>query len=291
MLIADDWKDYELIDAGKGEKLERWGKYVLRRPDPQAIWPLNRSADKWEKCDAIYHRNSSGGGKWEYLHNLPERWVVGYRSLSFYIHPMDFKHTGLFPEQAVNWNWITDRIHSCFDKVSILNLFAYTGGASVAAAHAGAEVCHVDAAKGMILRAKENIQLSGLSEKPVRFITDDVIKFVQREKRRNRFYDAIIMDPPSYGRGPDGELWKIEDSIYDLVVSCIDILAPKPLFFLINSYTTGLSQQVLKNILTLAMIKKYGGNVSAEEVGLPVSTSGLILPCGVSARWEPGIEN
>jgi len=286
MLIADDWKDYELIDAGGGEKLERWGKYILRRPDPQAIWPISGDDKRWRNIDAHYHRSKSGGGKWEYVHNLPERWTISYKDLSFYIEPTGFKHTGLFPEQAVNWNWIIDKIKAYGDKVSVLNLFAYTGGATVAAAYAGAEVCHVDAAKGMVMRAKENIALSGLQDRYVRFITDDVIKFVQREKRRNRHYNAIIMDPPSYGRGPRGEMWKLEDELFGLVELCMDILVDEPLFFIINSYTTGLSPIVIKNILMLTLRKKFGGRVYADEIGLPATSTGIVLPCGSVGRWE-----
>jgi len=286
MLIADDWKDYELIDAGGGEKLERWGKYILRRPDPQAIWPIAGEDDRWRNMDAHYHRSKSGGGKWEYIRNLPERWTIKYKDLFFYIEPTGFKHTGLFPEQAVNWKWIIDKINAHDGKVSVLNLFAYTGGATVAAAYAGAEVCHVDAAKGMVTRAKENIALSGLQDRYVRFITDDVIKFVQREKRRNRRYNAIIMDPPSYGRGPRGEMWKLEDELFGLVELCMDILVDEPLFFIINSYTTGLSPTVIKNILLLTLRKKFGGRAYADEIGLPATSTGIILPCGSVGRWE-----
>lgn len=286
MLLADDWKDYELIDAGNGEKLERWGIYILRRPDPQAIWPCTGRKEMWNKADAHYHRSSSGGGKWEYIKKLPERWSISYGDLSFYIEPTGFKHTGLFPEQAVNWKWMIDKIKSASGPVRVLNLFAYTGGATLAAAYAGAEVCHVDAAKGMVARAKENLELSGLKHRPVRFITDDVVKFVQREQRRGRTYEGIIMDPPSYGRGPKGELWKIEEELYGLVDMCTAILSPKPVFFLINSYTTGLAPTVLKNILTISVAKKFGGHVSSDEIGLPVSSSKLVLPCGASGRWE-----
>lgn len=285
MLFADDWKDYELIDTGDGEKLERWGKIVLSRPDPQIIWPVSNK-DIWKNADAHYIRSSNGGGKWEFSRKLPERWTVSYDKLSFYIEPTGFKHTGLFPEQAVNWKWMIDKIQGSASPVSVLNLFAYTGAATVASAFAGAEVCHVDAAKGMVIRAKENLALSGLSEKPVRFITDDVIKFVQREKRRGKKYDAVIMDPPSYGRGPKGEVWQIEDAIYGFVEECCGILSDKPLFFLINSYTTGFSPTVLKNILTLTVGKRYGGSISCGEVGIPVTKSGLVLPCGIFGRWE-----
>lgn len=286
MLFADDWKDYELIDTGNGEKLERWGKYILRRPDPQAIWPIIGNTRQWEKADANYYRSKSGGGNWEYVHKLPEKWTISYKELKFFIEPTGFKHTGLFPEQAVNWKWIIDKIKAYRGNVNVLNLFAYTGGATVAAAYAGAEVCHVDAAKGMVTRAKENINLSGLEDRHVRFITDDVIKFVQREKRRNRHYNAIIMDPPSYGRGPRGEMWKLEDELCGLVEMCMDILVDEPLFFIINSYTTGLSPTVIKNIMALTLKKKFGGQVDADEIGIPASSSGIVLPCGSTGRWE-----
>ncbi|HEY8422016.1 MAG TPA: class I SAM-dependent methyltransferase [Thermoclostridium sp.] len=286
MLLADKWEDYELIDTGNGEKLERWGKFILRRPDPQVIWPNMSDEKVWEKADAHYHRSQSGGGRWEYKKKLPERWTVRYGDLSFYIEPTGFKHTGLFPEQAVNWEWMINKIRSSAKPVRVLNLFAYTGGATVACAYAGAEVCHVDAAKGMVTRAKENIALSGLSDRVVRFITDDVVKFVRREKRRGKTYEGIIMDPPSYGRGPKGELWKIEDELFGLVELCMDILSPEPLFFLINSYTTGLAPSVLTNILSLSMVKKFGGHAYSDEIGLPISKSGLVLPCGASGRWE-----
>lgn len=286
MLLAGSWRDYELIDAGGGEKLERWGAYILRRPDPQAIWPLHDEDGKWGRTDAHYHRDSNGGGRWEYKKRLPKRWTVSYGEVSFYVEPMGFKHTGLFPEQAVNWDWIIDKIRKAKRSVRVLNLFAYTGAASVAAAYAGAEVCHVDAVKGIVARAKENLALSGLSEKPVRFIVDDVVKFVQREIRRDRQYDAVIMDPPSYGHGPKGELWKIEDELFRLVELCTNVLSPDPLFFIINSYTTSLSPSVLKNIFLLTIMKKSGGRAFADEVGLPVSSSGLVLPCGTAGRWE-----
>ncbi len=286
MFIADDWKEYEIIDAADGEKLERWGKYVLRRPDPQVIWPLKSQSEPWRKAHAHYHRGSSGRGGWSFYQQLPERWEVSYGDLSFYIKPMSFKHTGLFPEQAVNWNWIIERIRSRKGEVRVLNLFAYTGGATVAAAFGGAEVCHVDAAKGMVHWAKENIQLSGLGHRKVRFIVDDVLKFVEREIRRGRQYEAVIMDPPSFGRGPRREVWKMEEQLYNLVVTCMKVLAPHPLFFLINSYTTGLAPTLLYNILTLTMGRKYGGVITADEVGLPIGSSSLILPCGASGRWE-----
>lgn len=286
MLLADDWKDYELIDTGGGEKLERWGKYTLIRPDPQAIWPVVDNQKEWSSADAHYHRSSSGGGKWEYRSRLPEQWTVSYGKLSFYVEPTGFKHTGLFPEQAVNWKWIIDKISSANRKINVLNLFAYTGGATVAAAYAGAEVCHVDASKGMVTRAKENLILSGLGSKPVKFIVDDVVKFVSREKRRERYYDAVIMDPPSYGRGPNGEMWKIEEELFGLIMLCMEALTQKPLFFIINSYTTGLSPTVLKNMLQLSMGRKFGGSISSDEVGIPVTSTGLVLPCGATGRWS-----
>ncbi|HEY8391115.1 MAG TPA: class I SAM-dependent methyltransferase [Capillibacterium sp.] len=287
MFLAEDWQDYELLDTGDGEKLERWGKYILRRPDPQVIWPRLVKDKHWDGAHARYHRSKSGGGSWEYFVQLPEKWEISYGDLKFYVKPMGFKHTGLFPEQAVNWQWIIKKIRGHQTPVRVLNLFAYTGGASLAAAYAGAaEVCHVDAAKGMVTWAKENLQLSGLANRRVRFIVDDVSKFVQREIRRGHRYEAVIMDPPSYGRGPNGELWKLEDELYNLVDLCLNVLAPEPLFFLINSYTTGLAPSVLKNILTLTVKKRYGGTIAADEVGLPVSRSGLVLPCGATGRWE-----
>ncbi len=286
MILADDWKDYELIDTGDGEKLERWGKYILRRPDPQIIWPKINGDKLWKNADAHYHRSKSGGGNWEYKKELPPSWKVRYKELSFHIEPTGFKHTGLFPEQAVNWKWIMDKIKNANRPISVLNLFAYTGGATVACASAGAEVCHVDAAKGMVNWAKENLSLSGLGERPVRFIVDDVMKFVQREVRRGRKYDAVIMDPPSYGRGPKGEIWKIEESLYGFVEQCKDILSDKPLFFLINSYTTGFSPTVLGNMLNVLLKGKYNGEISCGEVGIPSSSNELILPCGIYGRWE-----
>lgn len=286
MYLADEWKDYELLDTGGGEKLERWGGYILRRPDPQIIWPLVSETGLWKDAHAHYHRSSSGGGQWEEKVKLPERWSVAYGNLKFIIKPTSFKHTGLFPEQQVNWKWMMDKIKSAGRPIKVLNLFAYTGGATVACASAGAEVCHVDAAKGMVTWAKENLQHSGLGDKPVRFITDDVFKFVQREQRRGNTYDAIIMDPPSYGRGPNGEMWKLENDLYRFVDSCSAILTPNPLFFLINSYTTGISATVLTNILTMALGRKYGGKLSSGEIGLPITASSLVLPCGILGRWE-----
>lgn len=286
MWIADKWKDYTLLDSADGEKLEYWGKYLLRRPDPLAVW--SKKTDKnWNRADAWYHRSKSGGGSWEFLNQkLPDRWTVDYGDLTFNIKPMGFKHTGLFPEQAVNWEWFSNLIQRSEKNVRVLNLFAYTGGATVAALHAGAQVCHVDAAKGMVAWAKENAQSSGLRENPARYIVDDVKKFVQREIRRGRQYEGIIMDPPSYGRGPSGEVWKIENELYPLVCDCVKVLSEEPLFFLINSYTTGLSAQVLKNVLTMTVGEKYGGKITADEIGLPMKSNGLNLPCGISGRWE-----
>lgn len=288
MYIAKDWQDYELIDTGGGEKLERWGQYILRRPDPQIIWPLDREQEgkRWQHADARYYRSSSGGGKWEQRIPLPERWTIRYDDLQFHIKPTGFKHTGLFPEQAINWQWMMDKIRSADRTVKVLNLFAYTGGATLACARAGAEVCHVDAAKGMVTWAKENLHLSGMGDRPVRFITDDVFKFVQREQRRGNRYDAIIMDPPSYGRGPNGEMWKLENDLYAFIQSCQQILTQKPLFVLINSYTTGLSPTVISNMLALTIKQSYGGSITCGEIGLPITSSKLILPCGILGRWE-----
>ena len=285
MFIAKDWIDYECLDTGNGEKLERWGQITLRRPDPQVIWPI-KNEKLWNTADARYFRSSTGGGQWETSRKLPDRWTIRYRDLSFTVHPTNFKHTGLFPEQAVNWSWIMEKISEAGRPIKVLNLFAYTGGATVAAASAGAEVCHVDAAKGMVQWAKENAELSGLKNKPIRYITDDVFKFVQREQRRGNKYDAIIMDPPSYGRGPNGEMWKLESSLYPFLESCMEIVSDTPLFFLINYYTTGLSSTVLANMLAMTMKPKHGGKIHAADVGLPVTNTGLVLPAGTSGRWE-----
>lgn len=286
-MFADrEWKDYELIDTGNGEKLERWGSIVLRRPDPQVIWPLLNENLQWKNADAHYHRSATGGGEWETKGKLPDRWTIHYKNLSFYIKPTSFKHTGLFPEQAINWNWIMDKIQTADRPIKVLNLFAYTGGATAAAAAAGAEVCHVDAAKGMVQWAKENIQLSGLGERKVRFITDDVFKFVQKEQRRGSLYDAIIMDPPAYGRGPNGEMWKLETDLFPFLNICMSILSAKPLFVIVNSYTTGLSPTVLKNLMTLTLKAKFGGTITSGEIGIPVTSSGLVLPAGILGRWE-----
>ncbi|GGH41910.1 class I SAM-dependent methyltransferase [Paenibacillus silvae] len=286
MYVAKNWKDYEVIDTGGGEKLERWGDVILRRPDPQIIWPLENETHEWRQAHGHYHRSSSGGGSWDMKKPIPERWTIGYENLKFHIKPTSFKHTGLFPEQAANWSWMMDKIANAGRPISVLNLFAYTGGATVAAAYAGASVVHCDAAKGMVQWAKENVQLSGLADRPVRFITDDVFKFVQREQRRGNKYDAIIMDPPSYGRGPNGETWKLEENLYPFLKSCMTILSDNPLFMLVNSYTTGISSTVLRNMLTMTMSAKYGGQITAGEIGLPITRSGLDLPCGILGRWE-----
>lgn len=285
MYIADNWKDYEILDTGYGDKIERWGKHILRRPDPQIIWGADKSFDKI-KVDGHYHRSNKGGGKWEFFTSLPERWVIEYRDLKFYVRPTGFKHTGLFPEQAANWDFIKQKVAERKD-CKVLNLFAYTGGATLAAVSEGASVVHVDASKGMLTWARENLELSGFSDKPVRFIADDCEKFVRREIRRGNRYDGIIMDPPSYGRGPGGELWKMEDKIFELVSLCTEILKDKPLFFIINSYTTGLSPSVVANILKLTVGKRFGGKCEADEIGLPVSgKAGLYLPCGAAGRWS-----
>lgn len=287
MWLADKWSDYKLIDSADGEKLEYWGKYLLRRPDPQAIWTEKTEEKLWKSTDAWYHRSNSGGGKWQFFNKkMPERWTVNYRDLVFNIKPMGFKHTGLFPEQAVNWDWFSELIKRADRPIRVLNLFAYTGGATVAALSAGAEVVHVDASKGMVSWAKENVMSSGLGDRPVRYIVDDVVKFVQRENRRGRQYDAIIMDPPSYGRGPSGEVWKIENELYPLITECMKILSDEPLFFLINSYTTGLSASILETVLSMTVKKRYGGSITADEIGLPMSANGLVLPCGISGRWQ-----
>ena len=287
MWIADGWKDYEVIDCSRGEKLERWGKYLLIRPDPQVIWNTERTAAGWKRPNGHYHRNSRGGGEWEFF-SLPEQWSIHYKELTFQLKPFSFKHTGLFPEQAANWDWFGEKIHRAGRPIKVLNLFAYTGGATLAAAKAGAAVTHVDASKGMVGWAKENAHASGLSEAPIRWIVDDCVKFVEREIRRGNHYDAIIMDPPSYGRGPKGEIWKIEDSVFPLVELCAKLLSDRPLFFLINSYTTGLAPAVLTYMLGIAVKTKFGGSVRSEEIGLPVTASGLILPCGAAGRWEAG---
>ncbi len=286
MKIANEWKDYEIIDMANGEKLERWKDVILVRPDPQIIWKDKSFPSKWKDINARYKRSSTGGGSWEYKKNVPKAWQIKYKNLIFNIKPMGFKHTGLFPEQAVNWDWMISKIKNSNREIKVLNLFAYTGGATVACLSAGAQVCHVDSSKGMVAWAKENVSSSKLQDRRVRYIVDDVIKFVNREIRRGNTYDAIIMDPPSYGRGTNGEVWKFEENICELVEICTKVLSDKPLFFLINSYTTGISSKVLENLLQLNISKKYGGKVESGEIGLPMTNSKLILPCGIYGRWE-----
>lgn len=292
MWLADQWKDYEVIDCSKGEKLERWGDYLLVRPDPQVIWDTPKKEKGWRKMNGHYHRSSKGGGEWEFF-QLPKEWTIQYslpinKKLTFHLKPFSFKHTGLFPEQAANWNWFSQLIADTVSKgrqVKVLNLFAYTGGATLAAAAAGASVTHVDASKGMVTWAKENAISSGLKDAPIRWLVDDCVKFVEREIRRGNHYDAIIMDPPSYGRGPKGEIWKIEESVYPLIQLCSQILTDNPLFFLINSYTTGLQPAVLSYMIS-TVLGTANGTVTASEIGLPVSSNGLVLPCGASGRYE-----
>lgn len=284
MRLSHDWKDYKLIDAGNGEKLESWNGIILRRPDPQAMWTVS---NKWNKPDGFYHRSDKGGGYWEFFKKLEDYWTVNYKNLKFKVSPTNFKHTGLFPEQAANWDFIIEKIKNSKRPIKVLNLFAYTGGATMAASSAGAiEVVHVDAAKGMVAWAKENMKLSNLENNKIRFIVDDCLKFVQREARRGNKYDAIIMDPPSYGRGPNGEVWKFENNLYNLIQACMEILSDKPLFFLINAYTTGISSTVLYNILKTTIEPKYKGIVDADEIGLPIENNNLILPCGICGRWQ-----
>ena len=277
MWLADEWKDYEIIDCSGGEKLERWGKYLLVRPDPQVIWDTPRTSPGWKR--------KKGGGQWEFF-DLPDQWSIGYKGLTFHLKPFSFKHTGLFPEQAANWDWFGPKIAAAGRPIKVLNLFAYTGGATLAAAKAGAAVTHVDASKGMVTWAKENAQASGLGDAPIRWIVDDCVKFAEREIRRGNHYDAVIMDPPSYGRGPKGEIWKIETAIHPLIQLCAKLLSRDPLFFLVNSYTTGLAPSVLSYLLGVELVPRLGGTLSAQEVGLPVTSSGLALPCGASGRWE-----
>ena len=291
MWIADGWNDYEVLDTSAGEKLERWGDYILVRPDPQVIWNTPHKVREWKQKNGHYHRSNKGGGQWEFF-DLPEQWEISYGNLKFHLKPFHFKHTGLFPEQAVNWEWSGNLIREAKKKnpgkeIKVLNLFAYTGGATVACADAGAAVTHVDASKGMVTWAKENAAASGLANAPIRYLVDDCVKFVEREIRRGNHYDAIIMDPPSYGRGPKGEIWKIEEKIFPLVQLCTKVLAKKPLFFLINSYTTGLQPAVLSYMLNLELKSRFGGTVEADEIGLPVrGKQGLVLPCGASGRWS-----
>lgn len=288
MRLSNNWIDYKIIDAGNGEKLEMWKDVMLRRPDPQALWPIDTNNKKWNNPDGFYHRSSKGGGSWQFFKKLPDHWTVSYGDLTFKVSPTNFKHTGLFPEQAVNWDYMIDKIRNSGRKIKVLNLFAYTGGATMACSYAGAEtVVHVDASRGMIEWAKENMHLSKLENNKIRFIVDDCLKFVEREARRGNKYDVIIMDPPSYGRGPNGEVWKFEDNIYNLIISCMKILSDKPLFMLINSYTTGISSTVLENILKITVLKKFSnGKVTAGEVGLPISNNNLVLPCGIYGRFD-----
>ena len=285
MWSCDNWKEYELLDASNGERLERWGKYILVRPDPQILWRDAAAHPSWRRADAVYRRSSGGGGGWK-QNRLPEQWQISYGDLKFLIKPMGFKHTGLFPEQAANWDWFSEKIRRAGRPIKVLNLFAYTGGATVAAAKAGASVVHVDAAKGMVAQAKENARLSGLADAPIRYIVDDCKKFVEREIKRGNTYDAVIMDPPSYGRGPSGEVWKIEECVDELVTLAAKLLSREPLFFLINSYTTGLSPSAMSYILDLRVRSRFGGVCRADEIGIPVTQTGAILPAGASARWE-----
>lgn len=286
MRTAENWNDYTILDTSDGEKLEKWGNVSLVRPDPQIIWKTERRHSLWLNADGYYHRSDKGGGQWEFRKKIPSAWTVSYGALTFNIRPTGFKHTGLFPEQAVNWDFMANKILTAERKISVLNLFAYTGGATLACAEAGADVCHVDASKGMVQWARENASVSGLSDKPIRWIVDDCEKFVAREIRRGRKYDAVIMDPPSYGRGSNGEIWKLEDSVYDLVKLCRGVLSDNPLFFLINSYTTGLSPSVMGYILGSILTEKFGGSVSFDEIGLPVKSTGMVLPCGSTAIWQ-----
>ena len=300
MLVAEGWQDYELLDTCFGEKLERWGKYILRRPDPQAIWPKGAEEALWGSADAVYHRSGRGGGYWEFSRDVPDKWTIKYEGLTFHIQPMQFKHTGLFPEQAVNWVWARDlivrRLKRMRDRgqvgtTEVLNLFAYTGGATLAAVSAGARVCHVDASKGMVQRAKENMSASRLPSELTRYIVDDVRKFVKREIRRNRRYDAIVMDPPAYGRGPDGELWRVEEQLFDLVEMCAKLLSDEPLFMIISAYASALAPTAIKNLLSLTVESEIGGRVSCDEIGLESLAQGFVLPCGCCGRWEMGDGN
>lgn len=285
MLLSDKWVDYELIDTADGNKLERWGDVLLVRPDPQIIWSEKSSPEIWKAAHGIYHRSKSGGGEWEYKKDIEASWQIKYNGLTFNVKPMGFKHTGLFPEQAVNWDFMTDKIKAENREISVLNLFAYTGGATVACAAAGAKVVHVDASKGMVQWAKENAVASGLKDAPIRYIVDDCVKFAEREIRRGHKYDAIIMDPPSYGRGPKGEIWKFEDELNNLVTLCAKLLSDDPLFFIVNSYTTGISHTIVANLLSMVIKNNFGGSVMSDEIGLPIKKSGIVLPCGATTRW------
>lgn len=285
MFLTTTWKDFEVLDTGDGEKLERWGDVILRRPDPQTIWPKADPA-LWRQAQAWYHRSDKGGGEWEFFSRLPEKWVIAHEALRFYVRPTGFKHTGLFPEQAANWVWMAEKLRQSGRKdLRVLNLFGYTGGATLACAQAGAHVTHVDAAKGMVQWAKENRELSHLPETSCRWIVEDALRFVQREIRRGNSYDGILMDPPSYGRGPSGEVWKLENELYGLIDTCAQVLSPEPLFFLVNSYTTGFQASVLSNIIEKCVVSRFGGQVDSQELCLPVSTGG-VLPCGATGRWS-----
>ncbi len=284
MWYSQNWKDYELLDTSDGERLERWGDYILIRPDPQIIWKNAARHPAWKKADGIYRRSNSGGGAWV-KNKLPASWNITYGDLGFVLRPMGFKHTGLFPEQAANWDWFSGLIRKADRPIKVLNLFAYTGGATVAAAKAGASVVHVDASKGIVAQAKENAVLSGLADAPIRYIVDDCKKFVEREIRRGNTYDGIIMDPPSYGRGPGGEVWKLEDSIDELITLASKLLSDRPLFFLVNSYTTGLSPLTMSYLLELKVRSRFGGVIESGELGLRVTQTGAFLPCGASSRW------
>ncbi|MDR1217729.1 MAG: class I SAM-dependent methyltransferase [Oscillospiraceae bacterium] len=286
MWISDKWSDYELIDCSRGERLERWGEYLLVRPDPAVIWATPREHPGWRGYSARYERSPSGGGRWS-KRGLPESWRVRYGDLTFNVKPTNFKHTGLFPEQAVNWDYLTNTIAASGRRLNVLNLFAYTGGATAAAAAAGAAVCHVDAARGMVSWARENARASGLQDRPVRWLVDDCAGFLEREIRRGHKYDALLMDPPSYGRGPSGEVWKLEDDLYRFAVRCAGVLCDSPAFIIINSYTTGLSPAVLTYIADTVFTKRFGGRAESRELGLPVTSHGLILPCGSTCRWNP----
>lgn len=286
MRVADSWVDYSLIDCSDGDRLENWGGFTMVRPDPQVIWNTPKKNRLWYNADAVYHRSKTGGGHWEFNKKLPASWQIKYKDLTFNVKNMGFKHTGIFPEQAVNWDYTRSIIEKCNRPVKVLNLFAYTGAATVSALKAGASVVHVDASKGMVQWAKENAASSGVADRPVRWIVDDCVKFVQREIRRGNKYDIIIMDPPSYGRGPNGEIWKVENEVYPLVELCAQVLSDRPLMVIINSYTTGLSPAVMEYILGSTVMKKYGGHVSSDEIGLCAKESGLVLPCGSSAIWE-----
>ena len=286
MRAANNWKDYELLDTSRGERLERWGDILLIRPDPQILWDTPRRDPRWKQAHARYHRSNTGGGQWERYRPIPDSWQIAYGDLQFALKPMGFKHTGLFPEQAVNWDLMAELIKKENRPVRVLNLFGYTGAATLACVAAGAHVTHVDASKGMVAWGKENAVASGLADKPMRWLVDDCVKFVQREQRRGNVYDGILMDPPSYGRGPGGEVWKLEEQVYPLVAECVKLLSDDPLFFLINSYTTGLSPSVMQYVLGTLLPKDIGGTLSADEIGLPVTANGMVLPCGATSLWH-----